>query len=530
MGRYCIYLRKSRADLEAEAHGEGETLSRHKAALLELARKMHISIGAIYEEIVSGETIAARPQMQKLLSEVGAGEWDGVLVMEIERLARGDTMDQGLVAQTFKFSGTKIITPIKTFDPQNEFDEEYFEFGLFMARREFTTTNRRLVRGREASAKEGKFVGSIAPYGYKKVKLENEKGYTLEIVEEQAKTVRMIFDWYINGTEINGVKKRLGLHAIAKRLNELGVKSLCGKDYWTIYGVRNMLNNPVYIGKIRWGYRKVKKTVTPDGRKKKLREPAKNGEYIIVDGLHEPIISEETFRMAQELISENNPAPTKYKNALVNPFAGLLYCAKCGHAMSYRPPVGRQADAYVGCNTAGCKCVAAPFKYVEERVLKVLNSWASDYTVDKVQIEQAEQKNTEIKNAISEAQKSIIVYQSQLDKVYDFFERGTYTEKVFKQRSSAIESCISELENKITALSSERELIEEQKKVQIEFAPAVEHLLEIYSDIDAGEKNRLLKLIVTRMVYEKDVSAQSRKISPDCFTLGILPRLPKKGD
>ena len=57
MSRYCIYLRKSRADLEAEAHGEGETLSRHKTALLELARRMGITISATYEEIVSGETI-----------------------------------------------------------------------------------------------------------------------------------------------------------------------------------------------------------------------------------------------------------------------------------------------------------------------------------------------------------------------------------------------------------------------------------------------------------------------------------------
>ena len=101
MSRYCIYLRKSRADLEAEAHGEGETLSRHKTALLELARRMGITISATYEEIVSGETIAARPQMQRLLSEVGAGEWDGVLVLDMVRLARGDTMDLGLVAQRF---------------------------------------------------------------------------------------------------------------------------------------------------------------------------------------------------------------------------------------------------------------------------------------------------------------------------------------------------------------------------------------------------------------------------------------------
>ncbi len=527
---YAVYLRKSRADLEAESHGEGETLSRHKAALLELARKKRLTIGAIYEEIVSGETIAARPQMQKLLAEVGSGKWDGVLVMEIERLARGDTMDQGLVAQTFKFSGTKIITPLKTFDPANEFDEEYFEFGLFMARREFTAINRRLVRGREASAKEGKYVGSIAPYGYKKVKLENDKGYTLEINEEQAKIVRMIFDWYINGTEINGIKKRLGLHAIAKRLNELGIRTGSGNDFWTIYGVRNMLSNPVYIGKIRWGFRKAKKIVTPDGQKKKVRESAKDGEYIVVDGLHEAIISEDVFCAAQSMISENVPAPTKYKNALVNPFAGLLYCAKCGHALTYRPPTGRQTDAYIGCNTAGCKCVAAPFKYVEQRVLSILNEWVSEYSAQKSEAEQEDKLSLEIENALAQTDLQIKAYRSQLDKIYDFLERGVYTEEVFKQRSSAIERQIEELEQKTDMLNSEYALVEERKKVRVEFAPTVAHLLTIYDDIDAGEKNRLLKLIIQRIIYEKDVNGQNHKISPDCFKLGVLPRLPKKGD
>lgn len=129
---YAIYLRKSRADIEAEARGEGETLARHRSQLLELARRQNLNITQIYEEIVSGESIAARPQMQQLLSAVNEGIFEGVLVMEIERLARGDTMDQGIVSQAFKFSGTKIITPTKTYDPANEFDEEYFEFNLFM--------------------------------------------------------------------------------------------------------------------------------------------------------------------------------------------------------------------------------------------------------------------------------------------------------------------------------------------------------------------------------------------------------------
>ena len=152
---YCLYLRKSRADAEAEARGEGETLSRHKQTLLALAQNRHFPIGEIYQEVVSGETIAGRPVMQKLLYDIEKGCWEGVLVMEVERLARGDTMDQGLVAQTFKYAGAKIITPSKVYDPNNEFDEEYFEFGLFMSRREYKTINRRLQNGRLASVKEG---------------------------------------------------------------------------------------------------------------------------------------------------------------------------------------------------------------------------------------------------------------------------------------------------------------------------------------------------------------------------------------
>ena len=67
---YAIYLRKSRADLEAEAMGQGETLARHRAALLDYAAHHGLEIGAVYEEIISGESIDARPKMKQLLREV----------------------------------------------------------------------------------------------------------------------------------------------------------------------------------------------------------------------------------------------------------------------------------------------------------------------------------------------------------------------------------------------------------------------------------------------------------------------------
>ena len=78
---YCIYLRKSRADMEAEARGEGETLARHKRILTELAQRRGLEIGEIYQEVVSGESLAARAEAQRMLSDVQSGMWEGILVM-----------------------------------------------------------------------------------------------------------------------------------------------------------------------------------------------------------------------------------------------------------------------------------------------------------------------------------------------------------------------------------------------------------------------------------------------------------------
>ena len=226
--RYCIYLRKSRADRERESFSGDELscLERHEKTLLALAQNMNITVEKIYREVVSGETIASRPVVKQLLSEVESDLWDGVLVMEVERLARGDTIDQGVVSRAFKYSCTKIITPLKVYDPLNEYDEEYFEFGLFMSRREYKTITRRLQRGRLSSVNEGKFAAPRAPYGYKKVKLTGEKGYSLEIVPEEAEVVKTIFTLYTDGLPSqDGSPEAFGASKIASYLSSCGKHS-----------------------------------------------------------------------------------------------------------------------------------------------------------------------------------------------------------------------------------------------------------------------------------------------------------------
>lgn len=526
MERYAMYLRKSRADLDAEAHGEGETLSRHKTALLSLAKRLSITVDEIYQEIVSGETIAARPMMQQLLQEVSEGRWTGVLVMEVERLARGDTMDQGLVSQTFKYSGTKIITPLKTYDPANEFDEEYFEFGLFMSRREYVTTNRRLQRGRAASAREGKFVGSIAPFGYKRKKIENDKGYTLEIVPEQAEIIKMIFDFYVNGTDINGEHKRLGMQAIAHRLNELKIPPI-RHDYWQKATIKDIITNPTYAGLIRWGYRKVKKTVTPQG-KKTSRPISLDENCIISKGLHEAIIPKEIFDAAQELLSEQPPAPVGYRNEIKNPLCGLIICEKCGRKMVFRRGTDKKPD-YIKCHARDCTMVSTPFYLVENRVLDILKQWSNDYTV--VLKNMGIKTNTNIADydAIrANLQQNIVTLEKQQRTIYDLVERGIYTDEEFNARITDIKQRISDEKDSLKRLDVNIESARLQKKAAEEFMPKVKHILSVYNTLPSpAEKNDLLKEVFDHIVYNKKKSGAFKGYSADDFTLTAYPKLPK---
>ena len=172
----AVYLRKSR---EEENETREETLARHERMLKDYCDNKNLIIKKIYKEVVSGENIANRPQMQRLLEDVQDKLYDGVVVIEIERLSRGNQIDQAEILEIFKKSNTKIFTLNKNYDlsDENEFDEDFFEFGLFMSRREYKIIKRRLLRGKKQAQKEGYFIGSQCPFGYSKEK--SNKGYIL---------------------------------------------------------------------------------------------------------------------------------------------------------------------------------------------------------------------------------------------------------------------------------------------------------------------------------------------------------------
>lgn len=515
---YCIYLRKSRADIEAEARGEGETLARHEKILLELAKRQKLTITAVYREIVSGETIAARPVMQQLLSEVSQGMWTGVLVVEVERLARGDTTDQGIVAQTFKFSGTKIVTPNKIYDPNNEFDEEYFEFGLFMSRREYKTINRRLQQGRVTSVKEGKYVGNRPPYGYRRVKLEKQKGFTLEPVPEETEVVKMIFDLYTHP------EQRLGVSLIVRRLNDLKIPPAKG-DVWSPASVRDILMNPVYIGKIKWNSRPVRKKMV-DGQIVRERPRAKKEDWILVDGLHPAIVESATFDLAQKYLAQNPSRPGPKQVETKNSLSSLIVCGFCGRKMVRRPYQNGRPDTLICANTA-CPNVSAPLYLVEERLINELKTWLKEYRLTWTDNKKRRKNNqVELKQkAIQKIDNELKNLEKQMERIHTLLEQGIYDTNTFLDRSKKINDQINETRSTRQTLLQELDYEIAREESQKVIIPTVERILELYKMTDEPElKNQLLKEVIMKAVYTKTVNGRWHH-RPDDFELVIYPKL-----
>ena len=532
MEQYCLYLRKSRADADAEARGEGETHARHEKALLDLARRLNLSITHIHREIVSGETIAARPVMQQLLSEVEQGVWTGVLVMEVERLARGDTIDQGIVAQTFKFSDTKIITPLKTFDPANEYDEEYFEFGLFMSRREYKTINRRLQRGRMASVQEGKWVMSMPPYGYERVRLAGEKGWTLAPIEHEAEVVRMVFDLYTRGELTpDGEYKRIGVSLIVRRLNKMGVVPRKGGKSWSAATVRDMLMNPVYVGKIRWNWRKTVKHVE-DGHVV-LSHPRNNDDVLLFDGRHPALVDAAVFELAQEYLSKNPPRPIGEHKKVASPLAGLIVCGKCGKRMIRRPKSPRSNYDVIMCADSACNNVGVKMEILEERLLDGLADWLSEYRLrwDIPADAEAPVSTVELtRKQLLRSQTDVTKLEAQLSRTHDLLEQGVYDVDMFLARSRDVTERLSAARSECARLSGELEHEELREKSAVDIIPAVEKVLELYHTLPTPRaKNDLLKEVLEKVVYVKEKSARWKGVAPDDFEITIFPKIPKSG-
>ena len=453
MVNVALYLRKSREDDELK----DETLARHEKMLLDYCARHGLHVSRTYKEVVSGENIQNRPEMQKLLDDVAAGLFDGVVCVELERLSRGNPVDQCEILDTFKASKTKIYTLQKIYDlTQEELDEEYFEFALFMSRREYKTIKRRLLRGRMQAAQEGYYTNPHLPFGYDKE--HTEKGFVLVENKKEADIVRLIFDRYNSG---------VGAYRISNELNQMGAWTKKGCA-WTAPAILKLLQNQIYIGKIHvWKLNKW------------------------VDGKHDGIISLDIFEKAQLLHATKQPkTPTSYEPK--NPFSGFTYCGYCGRLMQ-RTHRNGQKQEYLVCVNPLCEHhKGLRLDKVEPLILNELKEISKSFNYF---LDEPEKDNTaEIDLLTAE----LAAKQKQIDKVCEMLERNIYDVETFKKRSDAIHAEMETIGSRLDEIRAAP-----KRKNQI---PNLEKVFEEYPKLDPGAKNKLLRAIIKKITLKEDYS------------------------
>lgn len=509
MAQYIEYLRKSQLDKDYDDISVEETLKRHRAILADFVSREKLNVTVVLEEVVSGESLSSRPKMLELLDLVNTGDYDGVICMDIDRLSRGSSVDSGYIMQVLQINGCKIVTPQKTYDLNNESDEQFADMKFMFSRYEHKIINKRLNAGRVSSQKEGKFVGSIAPYGYEIVKIRGEKGNTLKIVPEEAKIVKKIFDWY--------TEEGLGTGQIANRLNDLHIPPRNAAE-WISGTVRQMIDNEHYLGKTLSKKRPIKKQFV-DG--KIVKKAYRSKDYDLYDGRHEPIVTEEQFDLVQKIRKEKYVAPAKISFEVSNPFAGLIRCEICGSLMNR--VTGRltaNAKPRFRCKKArNCGCKSHIAQEVEEAVVEAMREWLDGYILTLGTELPVEDDGLE--TALEMLNKRLEDLFEQQDTICDLHEKKEYSDRLFKRRNDQIEKEIDQVESDIADLEMQIAERSETQSAQLNIIPTTQKLLDNYDDLTAKEKNDLWKEVIYQVTYRKTEKKGK-------FDITIYPKLPRK--
>lgn len=484
---YIMYLRKSRQDNPTET--VEEVLEKHEGILQEWAEKNlggRIPEHGIYREIVSGETISERPQMMAVLDQLENPKLKAVLVVEPQRLSRGDLEDCGKVVNAFRYSNTEVVTPTMAYDLTNKMQRKFFEQELMRGNDFLEYTKEILLRGRIASVKRGCYIGNTPPFGYDKI-VDEDGDNTLK-PNADAQAVQMAFDLYVNQGKT--------YLQIARYFDSIGIKPY-RSTIWEKSSIRSMLQNKHYIGKVIFGAHRTEKSYENGQLVKRRSRPVEDSDQIVIaNGKHPAIIPMELFEAAQEKM-DNNPR-AKWDAPLKNPLAGLIACSKCGKLMAQHPYP--HARTRIECrNRNGCGTKSTYLDDVVE---------ATAYAMETVHLPELEAllKNGEGQAAsiqrrqLEKMGKELIDLELRESRLLDFLESGTYTEDMFLKRSKLLHIQMENLKSKIFECKQNiPKEIDYQDKI-VKLKKAIDALRNDAVSVEV--KNKLLKAIVKRIDYE----------------------------
>ncbi len=301
---------------------DGYSLDAQKDKLYKYADYQEMLIAGEYsDEGKSGKSVESRPQFQQMLKDIEEGKdnIDFVLVFKLSRFGR-NAADVLSSLQRMQDFGVNLICVEDGIDSSKDAGKLMISVLSAVAEIERENILVQTMEGRRQKAREGKWNGGFAPYGYKLVNGE------LHIAEDEAEIIRIIYDKFANTT--------MGIAAIATFLNNSGYKKKLRQNN-TIDGfassfVKGVLDNPVYCGKLAFGRRKNEKI--PGTRNE--YHVVKQENYMLNDGIHEAIVSEELWNQVQKKRQETGVVNIKTHSLdHEHILSGIIKCPLCGAGM-----------------------------------------------------------------------------------------------------------------------------------------------------------------------------------------------------
>jgi DNA invertase Pin-like site-specific DNA recombinase len=476
----AIYLRKSRD----ESNGEEDVLAKHERLLVDFvtARGWNYTI---YKEIGSSDSLDARPQMMKLLDDVDDGYYQAVVVVDFDRLSRGDQLDQATIQRIFRKANTKIVTPLREYDLNDEQNEIFLGIESLFARYEYRMITRRLQRGKRGGAKQGKWTNGKPPYPY-----YYDRETKLVLVDEPKREIYNLIKQQV----LDGVP----CYQVAVELNRMGVPSPSGK-HWSEVAIQRTVTSEVHLGRVVYG-----KTSGCYHKEKREKNPLKKNDrkdWIVEEGSHEPLKTPEEHARILEALERRRIIPKKARQS-VYPLSGLIRCASCGYAHGfYQKENGRlMLKPCVHRDPLGNKCknkgISASIIYeaVDSAIEAEIGSIMS------ASPEQAERPN--LNPLLETKREELTALEAGMDRTQDLFIMGRLTREQVKERLEQHDELIRTKRNEIAQLEEMSGIGKLKDEERLE---RLQELKQAWHELDLAdkEKNRIVKQIIDRIVYKR---------------------------
>ena len=497
---------------------DGYSLDAQRARMKAYADFNDYEIVGEYEDAgKSGKSIEGRLQFRQMMEDVKSGKDNisYILVFKLSRFGRNaaDVLSTLQVMQDF---GVNLICVEDGIDSSKDAGKLMISVLSAVAEIERENIRVQTMEGRIQKAREGKWNGGFAPYGYQ---LVNGK---LEINEEEAVAIRTIYDQYVN-TDIgsNGISKYLENHGIRKIQRQNGKNPL-----FDAHLVRLILKNPVYCGKIAYGRRKTEKV---HGTRNEYRLVEQDN-YLLVDGLHEAIVSEEVWNAAQaKLIAQAKKYEhiNKGKDERTHLLSGIVKCPICGVGMYGNKSIKYKKDGskykdffYYGCKhrnmQRGHKCdykKQIREELLDDAVAEVIVKLVSNPHFAEMMQEKINMKvdTTAIDQEIANYEKQLRQNYSTKSKLMEEIDNLDPDDRHYIRRKSDLDDRlyrmydkIEELESQLIDARAKKTSIEAEKITGDNIYKVLIYFDKLYFAMNDVERRQLIEALIEEIqIYEE---------------------------